>query len=99
MTKDEIRDMQAGPEMDKIVAVKVTDTGMFSTPPKYSTEIAAAWDILAKFHWVNLLKGQAGMWVCTVRNYSGMQYQEYQSLSRQAPEAICKAALLAAMNK
>jgi len=29
LTKDEIRDMQAGPEMDKIVAVKVTDTGMF----------------------------------------------------------------------
>ena len=99
MTKDEIRDMQAGPEMDKIVAEKVTGTGMFSTPPKYSTEIAAAWDILAKFHWVNLLKGQAGMWVCTVRNYSGMQYQEYQSLSRQAPESICKAALLAAMTK
>lgn len=99
MTKDEIRDMQTGPEMDKIVAEKVTGTGIFSTPPRYSTEIAAAWDILPKFHWVNLLKGQAGMWVCTVRNYSGMHYQEYQALSRQAPEAICKAALLAAIDK
>jgi len=58
MTKDEIRDMQTGPEMDKIVAEKVTGTGIFSTPPRYSTEIAAAWDILPKFHWVNLLKGR-----------------------------------------
>lgn len=92
MTKEEIRDMPPGAGMDQIVAEKITGPG--GAVPPYSSDIAAAWEILKHFHWANLLKGQAGMWVCTLRQYEGLNYKESQAVSREAPEAICKAALM-----
>ncbi|MCL6559548.1 MAG: hypothetical protein K6U74_12270 [Firmicutes bacterium] len=95
MTREEIRDLQAGPDLDKIVAEKIT--GAHLKIPPYSTDIAAAMEITSRFDWVNLLKGQAGLWVCTLRQYEGLQYRETQAVSRELPESICKAALMAVL--
>lgn len=97
MTKEEILALQPGREMDEIVLKEIMGGDPSSgNIPAYSTDIAAACDILQKFEWVNLLRGQVGLWTCTLRKYRGTDFQEVQSLSRQAPEAICKVALMAA---
>ena len=97
MTKEEILALEPGREMDKIVMKEVMGEEPISGDiPEYSIDLRAAWKILDKFEWASLLKGQVGLWTCTLRIYRGTNFQEYQSLSRQAPEAICKVALMAA---
>lgn len=97
MTKEEIRDLMPGSDMDRLVAQKVMGGEATSGVPEYSTDLKAAWEVLGRFEWVSLLKGGVGMWTCTLRLYQGIAFKEYQALSRQAPEAICKAALFAAL--
>ena len=96
MTKEEILALQLGPEMDALVMSEVMGGASTSGDlPGFSTDIAAAWEVLKKFEWVQLLKGQMGLWTCTIRKYRGTAFKEFQALSRQAPEAICRAALQA----
>lgn len=96
MTKEEILALQPGREMDEIMIKEVLgEDPAGRQAPSYSTDIGAAWELLQKFDWVQLLKGQVGLWTCTIRKYRGTAHREFQALSRQAPEAICKVALIA----
>ena len=99
MTKEEILAMKAGAELDYVVSQKVMGQGQeglgFRTDyNNYSTDISAAWQIVEKLilgYVFNLYFDDVGdCWVCEL--FGGQQ--EYRGYGT-APEAICKAALLA----
>lgn len=67
--------------------------------PAYSSEIAAAWTVLQKFHhyWVGTIhEGRTG---CFARIFQARPYmsfhEEYFAEGASIPEAICRAALAA----
>ena len=101
MTHDEIERMPAGPEMDAMVAEKVMGCrGLFrhsdGTPlcechglrpvPRYSTSIAAAWEVVRKARSICIDRG---------RDYATYQccFNGSISVADPAPLAICRAAL------
>ena len=112
MTHDEIDAMPAGRELDILVAEKVMGCyGLFKhsdgTPlcechglrpvPRYSTDIAAAWEVLKKLPngvYVGYEKA-AGAW-CVAANWADGEPFSWLSYGKTAPLAICRAALKAA---
>lgn len=120
MTKDEIMNMCAGPKMDKLVAEKVTGWNFpnkvdslgrrvirYKDLPRYSTDIAAAWKVIATFNrseWDIEIgsdtEDDGKFWGVSLIKWSEepigpIAYGggEHESL----PLAICRAALLAVM--
>lgn len=66
--------------------------------PDYSTDIAAAWRVVERLPWpVALTNVVDGEWECTVLCYDGGETHDNDetATARTAPEAICRAALLA----
>jgi hypothetical protein len=104
MSRDEILNMPAGREMDVTIGYHVM--GLVAPPeiyPEYSTDIAAAWEIVAKHpHYFQLVRSNetgwrpspwgAMLWRC--RFYAP---EKFEARAETAPLAICRAALLAVM--
>jgi hypothetical protein len=110
MTRDEILSMEAGREMDALVARELFggikeywDYGF--TVPNYSVSIGAAWEVVEKMH-------ERGYYFCCARNGKGATDASGNlddswyvdtgciiELENQPtlPLAICRAALLAVM--
>lgn len=121
MTRDEILKMEAGREMDALVARRVmgfVDLGplqfedlrwqkptvdgvvVLGRLPRYSTDIAAAWQVVEKLqsmaYWVNInTTCDVGLYDVQVRLWSDIN--DIAVVFVPAPLAICRAALLAAM--
>lgn len=81
--------------------VKVTNTGvMWRDVPKYSTNISSAWEIaeqypIATVERVEIFEGNIEV---KVTLWEGFDYREpVEATAKTVPEAICKAALLAAL--
>jgi hypothetical protein len=92
MTREEILNMPAGREMDALIAEKVIDPDWVKLKnlcPHYSTDIAAAWELVEKMKYFTLYRGD-GYWEC---EYSGQYLESIDA--ETAPLAICRAALLA----
>lgn len=100
MNADEIRNMPAGREMDELIARRVMG---IKPPPSsdvwlvlpYSTDIAAAWEVVEKMgdKFDDLERGTGGFYMVTV--YPGNPNMPIVVRGETAPLAICRAALLA----
>lgn len=92
LTPEEISKMPAGKEIDEIIYKKVVDIeyqpGEYV--PEYSTEIAAAWQVIEKFENHCMLNNVHGIWECYFPD-------NVKGEGETAPLAICRAALLSLM--
>jgi hypothetical protein len=102
MTRDEILNLEAGREMDVTVGYHVMD--LVAPPdiyPEYSTDISAAWQVFRNkkvVHWMHDIEIQDAENIQIIGaaedSYSGATI-----LEGKAPLIICRAALLAVMEK
>ena len=98
VTRDEILNMKAGPEMNALVAevvmgwkhVNVPLPGINTSPPFFSTDIDAAWVLLEQFTDFDIEKA-GGNYRVTINVFA-------QADAQRVPLAICRAALLARGN-
>lgn len=96
MNREQVLAMKPGRELDLLIAEKIIGWGKYEAlnyiPNKYSTDIAAAWEIAKKINDCLHLKehGAKGNWEAY---FCGYQISKVDADT--APEAICKAALLA----
>ena len=96
VTQEEVINLQPGKELDSLVAREVLRIEPEQTK-HYSTEILDAWKVVEKlsgYGWFYLGRGK-GNWYATVRDRRIKQGQTTAAPCLTAPEAICKAALLA----
>ena len=103
MTEDEILEMEAGKELDRIIG-KAFGLPIYRNP-QYSTFISAAWS-LAKSVGLAVFPLNNGDWACCKAShlYHLKINQDHYAdpklvICKQAPEAICKAALLAKLDE
>ncbi len=113
MNRDEILTMPAGREMDALIFERVMElafgsTGKNTTAPHYSTDIAAAWEVVEKFahnHRNNLavemgfshfglVAYPGGEWFCSLGLNDGVTHS---AKAETAPLAICRASLIAVL--
>jgi len=107
LTREQILAMPAGRELDALVRKHVfgwslIGDGRSKSPdgyqirsiPDYSTDIAAAWEVAEKFETIEVKRFHTdkGLWFCEIKEKIW-----HRSYGATAPEAICKAALLAVM--
>lgn len=105
LTVDEIKALPAGRELDAMIwhqvmhpnaakGVEARCAELGWTAPKYSTHIAAAWDVLEKVQEIGCLQNSGGFgWRCEIcATYPGGP--ECAGEADTAPLAICRAALL-----
>ena len=87
--------LEAGPELDALVAVEVMEVRAF--PPNYSTDIGAAWQVVeklraGKFVWIKDCGGFG--WRVEILSSSETDIQiDFSVVADTAPLAICLAAL------
>jgi hypothetical protein len=104
MTREEILGMEAGPKLDGMIGEFITGVMVdcYTTLP-YSTDIKAAWEVVEKIFkekWeTNLYNSTDSVnytWDCRL-----FKEDLYRVIAhgKTAPEAICKAALLAALKE
>lgn len=103
LTREAVLAMEAGPEMDAWVALKVTGLEeCFAGYPPYSTDIAAAWEVVGKL----LDKGWLVNTECggPTPNLAIVYRQSAKDIGCEThcgdgpiPLAICRAALLATL--
>jgi hypothetical protein len=96
MTRDEILNMPAGREMNRLVAIKVMGYG--ENPviwARYSENITAAWQVVE-----NVLKNTDCDCTLktTMRGWDCELYRDHAN-AETAPLAICRAALIAVMEQ
>ncbi len=110
MTKEEILSLKPGRELDALVAKMVMGLGKYDSWEEfelkpYSTDISAAWEIIEQFPIFELEKEsifasshylpptwlEDGIW-CVLTDD---RWNRFVGYGETAPEAICKAALLA----
>lgn len=115
MTREEILALPTGKKLDALVAEKVMgweakpgrayywtgkDRVVRSVFYQFSTDISAAWELLCKFKTHQVTFHENGFY-----QQSDMKYRviiaknQHVAYANTAPEAICKAALLAVMDK
>ncbi len=113
MTRDEILAMKPGRELDALVAERVLGYKVVDVLPQgitymagkrkrwiknpnYSTGVAAAWEAVEEMNDCLHLRehGEEGRWEANFCGYPGSRAH-----GATAPEAICKAALLAVMEE
>lgn len=116
MTRDEILAMPAGREMNALIVekvmkwnVKVTLKDYVIEYPRYSTDIAAAWQVIEKlahepYSWdiksVNLIGGKLNWFVCYWGDGSKPgTILDWYTYCDSLPLAICRVALLAVMEQ
>lgn len=100
LTRDEILSMQ-GRELDALVAEKVmgwTYKTEFDKLFKPSESISAAWEVVERLKFmknhIDVFTSKNGKWGVEVSKEDAVYVREF---AITAPEAICKAALLAVM--
>jgi hypothetical protein len=92
VTKEEILAMKPGQEMDDMIIQYIFDGKWPSIKP--SESIADAWKVVRRFWMVNLMNLDGGtQWVFTISNSDDAEIR--WAMGETAPEAICKAALIA----
>lgn len=112
MTRDEILNMPAGRDADALIEYHIMKTqvprnsdghlsrswvdGYGYENTFYSTDIAAAWEVVEKFkeNWVVEVGVNGGFYWCDMDNYKGV-LGFHSARADSAPLAICRAALLA----
>lgn len=112
MTREEILAMEPGSELNRLVALRIMGyepsrlqtgyvrKGAHATYPNpYSTDISAAWEVvrrISKDYGVNVYEEDGAPCECTL-----VRYPETVAVvgGSSAPEAICKAALLAVLEE
>lgn len=107
MTKSEMIALDPGRELDAHIAVmvmgfkEVTIVGKhYFTDPidtslkEYSTDISAAWEVVEKMP-VDIIHPYAGFRLTKLVNSVIVSFDGTEVTGKTAPEAICKAALLA----
>lgn len=95
-------DLKPGRELDALVATKVmgrSDDWTVIACPHYSTDIAAAWDVLLfikdRFQQQSLTRDwDSGYWTCRLGGW-GQKSPVVSATAAEAPHAICLAALKA----
>jgi len=103
MTPEEIQQMKPGRELDKLV-FKFVMGGRIPEPPlrarimNFSTDISAAWEVVEhlKNKGAEINIGFYEKWDCDIDYPIGCNWRE---VGETAPEAICKAALLAVLGE
>lgn len=106
--RDKILAMEAGKELDALVVEKVTEyqslttalnlDGSYGYLPPYSSDISVAWEVVEKFKLSGFLinhlndNPMGDGWHCVIN------HKHHARRCKTAPEAICKAALLAVMD-
>ncbi|MNW44598.1 hypothetical protein D3C74_218360 [compost metagenome] len=113
MTREEIMSMEPGRELDRLVALKVMGYEPSKMEPKlvrkgavaflpepYSWNISAAWEVVEKMkqnNWFFILSDNlfSDNWEASF--FWEPNQEMVDSISKSAPEAICKAALLAVL--
>lgn len=109
LTREEILAMEPGDKLDEWVALKIMGfeksnlrdgwvrVGALATYPKrYSKDISAAWEVLNKMieKGAEVNVGFYEQWDCSIDYPIDCNWRE---TAKTAPEAICKAALLAVL--
>ena len=108
MTREEILNMEAGREMDALVAKMVTHNNyVFNNEhPSYSTNIASAWEVVEKLGYNWTLTRDVGKCGNDYETAGDMTYRFIYAApglpmegvtADPAPLAICRAALLAVL--
>jgi hypothetical protein len=112
MTREEILNMQAGKKLDRLIAIHImhleidsiiweTDNGEIikQSIPNYSTDIKAAWEVVEfigeAIGGVTIFNACDVEWTWCCEIFNGKE--KILEGGKTAPEAICKAALLAVM--
>lgn len=126
LTREEILAMEAGRELDALVAEQVmgwkntgkrvslayravmtmhTDkTGTYRRVPNCSTDIYGAWEVIGKIKekYEVATLDYRNKWVCylveTITESGNLDTPDIEAYGQTAPEAICKAALLAMLD-
>ena len=100
MTKEEILAMEAGIDLDLLITKEFfSDVGYH----EYSTDISAAWKVVEKLLtvvnivdvWGSYIGQEHGGFYCRIRGGITLGLEFTVGPYQGAPEAICKAALLA----
>lgn len=107
MTKDDVLKMEAGVELDRLVATNVMGIKLrdvrYGAPPAYSKDIAAAWQVVSGLHNQWAIGYDPGGWgeVLVFIMPKGADDFTVHTAKFNHPKdaalAICRAALLAAM--
>lgn len=107
MTRDEILNMPAGRKMDLLIArILYPEATQLIIMPKYSTDIAAAWEVVEFFHpnfsvdlsYDDPQTVEEIKWCCELCA-NKEPYDDFEARADTAPLAICRAALLATMDE
>lgn len=111
MKREKILAMKPGEHLDRIVALRVMGyeeskmmdgwvrLGALATYPKrYSTDISAAWEVVEKIP-VDIIHPYAGFRLTKLGNSVTVSFDGTEVSAKTAPEAICKAALLAVLEE
>lgn len=105
LTVDQIKALPAGRELDALIwhrvmhpdaveGVEARCVELGWTAPRYSTHIAAAWDVLMKVQDIGALHNCGGFgWRCEIHSVSPSAV-DCVGQGDTAPLAICRAALL-----
>ncbi|MNC45362.1 hypothetical protein D3C75_943190 [compost metagenome] len=73
--------------------------GGFGMIPQLTKDMSAAWEVVTYMrskHWYFMLSDENEQWEASF--YWDPHRPAYEALSAEAPQAICKAALLASLN-
>jgi hypothetical protein len=98
LKREDILSMVPGRELDALVAEKVIGRRSSWTPYFPSIDIADGWEVIEKMkkrNWRIALNFEDDKW--TALFYWDPNKQACEAVAGTAPEAICKAALLAVM--
>ena len=101
VTRDEILNMPAGQETDDLISLYVLGEDItprgYAIPP-YSTNIAAAWEVVGKYYSMTLEKFSDGEeWRCYLVTEREGKNHDVIGGGETAPLAICRAALISSM--
>ncbi|MHA7967713.1 BC1872 family protein [Paenibacillus sp. CAU 1782] len=112
LTEQQIRDMDPGRELDRLIATQIMGCEIderidiyfqgkkWSPIPEYSTDISAAWEVVEKCNEVKVKRYETmggHCYFCKIEVESTEGWDEVIETGDTAPEAICKAALIAHM--
>ncbi|MFD1776978.1 BC1872 family protein [Paenibacillus rhizophilus] len=101
LTREEILAMEPGRELDELICNQIFELEMVAHV-HYSTDISAAWEVVGKLDYEVTVKKYEAMsgyrYWARVNGADPNRFDEKIANCKTAPEAICKAALLAVLN-
>lgn len=100
MKREDLLAMEPGEELDGIVSQEIFGVEMIAHVP-YSSDISAAWEVVEKLEKEVTVKRFEGMtgyrYWCRISGSDETRFDEKIAHGTKAPEAICKASLLAVL--